>query len=298
MDICLWNRCNNNCLMCSNPDDSWRKENYGYKYIVRRLSTMRGSIANMTITGGEPTIHPDFLRIVDFLKIAFPDARFDLLTNGRRFYYPMFARKCLELKRINIAISLNGYNARTHDRITSTKGSFRQTIRGLRNIMKYKSEGQSLEIRAIITRMSCAYVHRILSFIREEFPRADRVVLVFMEIEGMAKKNIEKVGITYTQWAAFMPEVQSRIKEFSDIRFYHFPLCTMQPELWKYVWRTLPEEEIAFAEGCNSCWCKKYCLGIHAGYLENMGGSEFLPPRKVTLKCSTDFHHPIADVID
>lgn len=298
MDICFWNKCNNNCLMCSNPDDSWRKENYGYKYIVRRLSVLRGSIADMTITGGEPTIHPDFLRIIDFLKRDFPRVRFDLLTNGRRFYYPVFAKKCLQLRNVNIAISLNGYSARTHDSITSVKGSFEQTISGIKNILKYKSKGQNLEIRIIITKISCIYAHKILTFIQKEFPDVDRVVLIFMEMEGMANKNIEKVGITYKEWASYMPEIGLKIKKFADIRFYHFPLCTISTNLWKNVWRTLPKEEVVFPDGCYSCWCKQYCLGVHVGYLKNMGSSEFRPPKMAMIKRSNNFHHPIADVFD
>ncbi|MDI6606494.1 MAG: radical SAM protein, partial [Candidatus Omnitrophota bacterium] len=101
MDICFWNKCNNCCLFCSNPDGHWKKDDgYNYDRLAQRLMSFKGKIRDITVTGGEPTIHPDFLKIIAFLKKELPDVGLSLLTNGRRFFYPPFAKECLELNNI------------------------------------------------------------------------------------------------------------------------------------------------------------------------------------------------------
>jgi His-Xaa-Ser system radical SAM maturase HxsC len=297
-DICFWNKCNNHCLMCSNPDDFWKERDYNYNYLSRRLLSLRGKIKDMTVTGGEPTIHPDFLRIIDLLKRELPKIEITLLSNGRRFFYPLFTKKCLELNNVNIAISLHGYDAQSHDRITQVNGSFQQTVTGIRNILKYKRKGQNLEIRTVITKLTSLYIHKILYFIRANFPMVDRVVLMFMEMEGMADKDIKTTGTTYKERNNYLRRIKSIIKDFKEIRFYHFPLCRIEADLWKYVWRTLPKDEISFPPPCKICWCRRYCLGVHRGYLKRFGDSEFSPPQRLVIKNSNDHHHPIADVIN
>lgn len=284
--------------MCTNPEDFRREKDYNYNYLSRRLLSLRGKIKDMTVTGGEPTIHPDFLRIIELLKRQLPNIEITLVTNGRRFFYPLFTRKCLELNNMNIAVSLHGYNSQTHDRTTSVKGSFEQTVAGIRNILKYKIKSQNLEIRIVITKLTSLYVHKILSFIKTNFPEVDRTVLMFMEIEGRADKDIKTIGTTYKEWNGYLPRIKLMIKDFREIRFYHFPLCTVEPALWRYVWRTLPKDEISFPPRCKNCWCRRYCLGVHRGYLKRVGGNEFLPPPRLVIKDSHDLHHPIIDVIN
>ncbi|MBL7130740.1 MAG: radical SAM protein [Candidatus Omnitrophica bacterium] len=298
-DICFWHKCNNYCLFCSNPDGDWKEDKYDYLHLSQRLLSLQGKIKDITVTGGEPTIHPDFLRILAFLRRRLPQVSLILLSNGRRFFYPSFTKKCLEFDNIlNIAISLHGYNAQTHDRITQVEGSFEQTIKGIKNILKYKSKNQGLELRIIITGFTASYVHKILRLIHTDFSGVKRVVLVFMEIEGKAEEGIKSAGITYKEWNNYWPRLGSIIKDFREIRFYHFPLCTIEPKLWKHMWRTLPESEIAFPPRCKICWCRGYCLGVHKGYLKRMGNSEFLPPRRLTLKGSDNPCHPIIDARD
>ncbi|PIP18824.1 MAG: hypothetical protein COT38_05500 [Candidatus Omnitrophica bacterium CG08_land_8_20_14_0_20_41_16] len=297
-DICFWNRCNNHCLMCTNPDDFWKEKDYNYDYLSQRLLLLRGKIKDITVTGGEPTIHPDFLRIIELLKRELPNIEITLLSNGRRFFYPLFAKKCLELNNMNIAIALHGYDAQTHDRITLVKGSFAQTVTGIKNLLKYKRKSQNLEIRIVITKLTSPYVHKILYFIRGNFPTVDRVVLMFMEIEGRADKDIKTIGTTYKEWNSYLPRIKSMIKDFREIRLYHFPLCTVEPSLWKYVWRTLSKDEILFPPQCKICWYRKYCLGVHKRYLKRIGDSEFSPPQRLIIKNSNDPHHPIVDVIN
>jgi len=299
--ICIWNKCNSRCLMCSNPSDFQAGDpykNYGIDSLKERISRIKLIDDKIILTGGEPTIHPDFLKLLSFIRKKFPPTTIELDTNGRRFCYSSFAKKVLSFNNINIYTSLHGFNAKTHDAITRTPGSFLQTVEGIKNILKYKHLGlNELELRIIITKLTYQYIEKILKFIKEKFPQVNRIVVIFMEMEGQAGDNLKIVGLTHSQFQKFIPKIAKWIPKFKEFRFYHFPLCTIDYSLWKYAWRTLPNHEVTFLPKCKNCLYKKYCLGIHKEYIKKVGVKEFKPiKKKYIIKETGDSYHPIKDV--
>lgn len=307
--ICLWNKCNSKCIMCTNPANFQARDpykDYSFGQLKKRISKMKifdknGKLIDdkVILTGGEPTIHPDFFKILAFTRKKFPPVIIELDTNGRRFCYPSFTKKVLGFGRINIYTSLHGFNPKTHDAITRTPGSFSQTLKGIENILKHKTLGlHQLELRIIITKLTYRATEKILKFIKENFPQIDRVVIIFMEMEGQAGKNFKIVGLTHTKFQKSIPKIAKWIDKFKELRFYHFPLCTIAPSLWKHTWRTLPNYEVTFLPGCKNCLYQKYCLGIHQDYLEKVGKKEFQPiSKKYIIKETGNSYHPIENVL-
>ena len=120
-----------------------------------------------------------------------------------------------------------------------------------------------------------------------------------MEMEGQAKDNFNIVGITYKEVMKYLPQVVNEwVSQFNDFRLYHFPLCVLPPELWRYSWRTLRGEEVMFLSRCNKCPFKKYCLGINRDYLTLIGDKEFKPPKKIKIEKSNFSYKPINNVFD
>lgn len=306
--ICIWNKCNSRCIMCTNPTEFQTRDSYkdyGLDILKKRINSIKifdnkGNLIDdkVILTGGEPTIHPDFFKVLSFIREKFPPVMIELDTNGRRFYYSSFTKRVLGFGKINIYTSLHGFNEKTHDAITRTPGSFSQTIRGIQNLLKYKKLGlHELELRIIITKLTYKYVEKILKFIKENFPQVDRIVIIFMEMEGQAGDNFKIVGLTHSQFQKFIPKIAKWIPKFKEFRFYHFPLCTIDYSLWKYTWRTLPAYEVTFLPKCKTCLYKKYCLGIHKDYLKKIGGKEFKPiKKKYIIKETGNFYRPIKDV--
>jgi len=291
--------------MCTNPvgfrnkEDS--KEYSSEKIIARvksRIKEVRKSGDNINLTGGEPTIHPDFLKLLRWFRKNFPRNKLVIATNGRMLCYQEFARECSKISNLTFEIALHGFDSKSHDSITQVKGSFEQTVKGIENVLRYKNSSQDLEIRIIVIKQNYRNLDRILNFIKNNFPSVSDVVLVFEEIEGIGQKNFEIVGITYNEAREYIARAcKNWAKQFRDFRLYHFPLCTLSPHLWKYIWRTLGPKEVTFLPSCNRCLYKKYCLGIHRGYLRTVGSEEFKPIRKkMEIKIREDFFHPIKEV--
>jgi MoaA/NifB/PqqE/SkfB family radical SAM enzyme len=292
--------------MCTNPDLPWLsaeglpQEGYDFPVLVERIKRLKKQISSsdaIILTGGEPTLQPRFLDVLKFIRDNFPKQEIRILTNGRKFIYSDFAKEVLKTDNLNIAVSLYGPNARIHDSITRAKGSFDQTIKGIANILSLKNNGQIIEIRTVISRLSYQHLGQILNLIKERFSSVDRVILIFMEVEGQADKNFRGVGITYSQVRPFLEKLYPVFNNFKELRLYHFPLCALEPKFWPFVWRTLPTKEVAFNLSCRQCNYKKHCLGIHKGYLEKMGDKEFGPIKEeIKIKKKADFYHPIIEI--
>lgn len=292
--------------MCTNPDLPWVSEDgradegYDYQVLIERTKRLKEKIKPddaVILTGGEPTLHPRFLDIFWFVRENFPRQEVRILTNGRRFAYQDFAREIMKAKNLNIAVSLYGPNPAIHDKITQAKDSFNQTVKGLENILNLKKENQITEIRTVISRFSYQHLNEILNLIKSKFHSVDRVILIYLETEGQAGKNLDKVWVPYSKIRPSLEKVYPWFSSFNELRLYHFPLCVLDYKFWPFVWRTLPEKETEFIETCEQCRYRKYCLGIHRDYPNKIKSGEFKPiKKKLNIKESDDFYHPIIAV--
>jgi len=306
MDICLWDKCNNRCLMCTNPDIPWPawdgSYDYDYEIIIERFEKAKDKIELdevIYLSGGEPTLHPRFLDILQYLSQHFPKQRIKLLSNGRRFIYKDFTKKVLETNsNFEIDLSIHGPNGDVHDTITRTENSFAQSINGLTNLLFYKKNSQAINIRFVITKLSYKYISQFLKLIKKRFPSVDSLIFIFWEAENQAVKNLETVKVNYRQVKPFIEEICPLLKKFKKVRLYHFPLCTISRKLWPFVWRTLPVDEVAFVSLCSQCKYREHCLGIPKSYLKKVGShKEFKPIKEdFIIQKTSHFYRPILEV--
>ncbi|MEK7865468.1 MAG: radical SAM protein [Planctomycetota bacterium] len=127
----LTRRCNLDCAHCYAVWDRARPE-MPTPRILRLLEELRDEgCLFVTFTGGEPTGHPDFLRIArraDRLRMAI-----QVYTNGAR----MDEATARELARLNlwsVHISVYGANAATHDAVTRRPGAFDRVVAAARTL--------------------------------------------------------------------------------------------------------------------------------------------------------------------
>ncbi len=293
-DIALWHRCNNHCLMCTNSDAFIESSDEMYDASAQISRLLRFSKAGdesvyprngelrdyILFTGGEPTLHPDFLNIISQFRESFPALPLTLLSNGRTFAYSRFAGSTLiKLGRpATIAIPIHGYDAKTHDSITRTPGSFTQTLLGLSHLLKFMKDGQELEIRFILHKRTIPWLGKTLDFLLRCFPAPARyrLVLIYFEMEGQSEKNFQSVAVPLQECVSLAIEPNLvAFRRFHDFRIYHFPLCTLPEDLRDKAWNSLPSKELCFPLVCHSCALNEKCMGIQTWYPKRFGTGEF-----------------------
>lgn len=86
------------------------------------------AIRNVSLTGGEPTLHPEFNAVID--TIAAHGCAWDMVTNGRRFPSVLAALEAVPARRAalrSLSLSLDGADEAAHDAIRG-KGSYREVL--------------------------------------------------------------------------------------------------------------------------------------------------------------------------
>jgi len=123
-------KCNIWCIFCSNEGSSYTAKSQGHANIdlVIKLSEMLLKITplkSIDFSGGEPTIHPDFLKekfkLIKWTK-KYPNVRFSLHSNGINLN-----KKILDQIKDNfsrIGITINSLNFETWNKITNLNNMF------------------------------------------------------------------------------------------------------------------------------------------------------------------------------
>ena len=125
--------CNSRCHFCIDlnkrdiPDKSTQA-------IVREMVEARAQgVEYLEMIGGETTIRADFLPLVRTAKkLGFQDVI--IVTNGRMFSIPQFAKDTVEAGVTDIVFSIHGPDAQLHDLLTAAPGSFEQLLQGVANL--------------------------------------------------------------------------------------------------------------------------------------------------------------------
>jgi MoaA/NifB/PqqE/SkfB family radical SAM enzyme len=293
-DIPVWNKCDNKCVMCTNTPDFARQgaANYGLRGQVGKLERYLKGLGPVylknadkagfvSLTGGEPSLHPDFLKVIAYFRRRLPGTPITLLSNGRRFSGRAFAEKfCAAAKPpFAVAVALHGPSARVHDAVSGVKGSFAQTVAGLSNLLSIPG-APALEIRLVLHRRNIAVLDKTLAFLLKAFPDTGkyRVTAIHYEIEGMSLAHHRRLSLRLSDSAAALGACLPLIKKFRDLRLYHFPLCVVRKELRPLGRVTLPAEDRVYPQrACGLCRARRKCLGLMAEYSKFFGDAELKP---------------------
>ena len=85
-------------------------------------------------TGGEPTLHPGLMDLIEYAK-SHGYTNIEVFTNATRLEDSLL--RSWATLGVKVALSFYSYNPETHDRITGTPGSFRQTVQGIKAVMSH-----------------------------------------------------------------------------------------------------------------------------------------------------------------
>jgi hypothetical protein len=132
--------CNNGCHGCENrdrflPDDA--------DALGERVDQARGSGLPLMLAGREPTLHPDFVALVERAR-GVDCRRVGVTSNGRRFAYRRYAEEAIRAGLSDASIKVFAGRPAEADAVARVEGAFLQAMAGIDNLVR---GGVRVEIR-------------------------------------------------------------------------------------------------------------------------------------------------------
>jgi len=292
VDIKIGFRCNNRCKFCVQGD----KRNYlaakDRKEVKKSLKDAysRGK-DEVVFTGGEPTLHPYFLDLVKYAKeTGFKEIQ--IQTNGRLFAYNDFCLKTIRAGATQFSPAVHGPDARIHDFLTSSKGSFVQTIKGIKNLKKLN---QYVLTNTVITTTNAKYLPQIAKLLVDL--GVNQYQFAFIHIGGRAAENKDWIVPRKTKILKYIKKgLDIGIKANRKVMTEAIPYCLMRG-YEDYIAEKVIPPSIVYDAGfvvedyaqyrkdkgkakrpdCQKCKYYQICEGPWKEYPEIFGWDEFKP---------------------
>lgn len=258
-------RCNSNCLMCSQPPRD--KEDIPYLHSLHKqlIPLIPKDCIELGITGGEPTLMGEaFFELLAQIKYELPDTDLHCLTNGRSFAWKGFADRlgALDLKRLMLGIPLYSDFDQVHDYIVQAKGAYQQTLQGIYNLEKNKVR---VEIRIVLHKQTIPRLVKLAKFIYKNLPFVEHITFMGLEHQGYTAFNLDKLWIDPIE---YMDSLGEAVEFLSDkdmnVSIYNSQLCLMPKELWPYNRKSISDWKNIYLEDCSSCSVLHECGGLFA----------------------------------
>lgn len=281
-------RCNQRCLGCPATDDG---PSLSARELVRALEDgRRRGISQLWIGGGEPTLRSDLLPLVREAR-ARGYTRIKLQTNAAMLAYPEAVRRLKEAGVTEVAVSIKGPDAATHDRFARADGAFDLLVRGVGNV---RAAGLALEGDVLVYRSTTALLPDVIqTFFALGVPRF-RVWQLAPPEEAQALAEeplVSEVAVAVERALALGLSADPE-----HVVSLHSPPCTLSdgaararffaPDLGLLVrdasGGTFRLEESSMEGGhftprCEGCTLRARCGGVRRDYVMRHGDGELRP---------------------
>ncbi len=206
LSIHITDKCNLSCLHCYNESSPSSLKELSFekiKELIECFKKLGGE--SLTLTGGDPLLHPHFQEI---LKMTKRFKHVSVLTNGTNID-SNFA-KLLNESGARIQISLDGSTAQINDRIRG-KGAFKKIGRGI-EYLKKNGAGDKIVISATAMRQNIRNVPAIIELAEGMGIKNFRCLP--LRREGCADKNRDEIssGIDIDDYYSLYREID-RLRE-------------------------------------------------------------------------------------
>ncbi len=154
--------CNNHCPGCPNHLATGGSEQQPLSFSTwcRILDRLVPHARRLKLTGGEPTLHPDFLSIAERIDSVGLD--FTVFTNGCWEKPETLVGTLSRLNRLTgLLVSLHGASAQSHEAFTKVEGSFQETQE---NIRRAVAVGLPITISTVLTEPNLDEISDIVQF--------------------------------------------------------------------------------------------------------------------------------------
>ncbi len=292
--------CSNSCCFCS-ENEQFSKIRKGFvpqKEVIDRLKDYRERGFNhVTFTGGEPTLHPDFLLILREAKYLGYTTY--CTSNGVRLSSKVFAEKVFPFLD-EICFSVHGFDAASHNFHTKNSRSFSRIRRALENACDLGNDSFVM-VNTIVTPYNVKDLEKILSFV-SGYRCVKHILFSVVAPEGKGSDNYSRLGVTLETMRKKIPVlVTAAQKKSLVLRFFGLPMCVLSSfyrfsndahwsaratielsrnrdgEFFKVTRSYKPVRNRVKVYKCRACQAKNICGGIFKEYADRFGTEGLVP---------------------
>lgn len=242
--ISLTTRCSHRCLCCPCRRESGAKgADLPVGEVFRTVDEGIGNgVSEMVLSGGEPTLHRDFLQIAG--ELARRGLRIGLLTTAERFSDHVFLGQVLSVvpaRQLRVMSALHSFSPGVHDEITRTPGSQQRTLAGLRRLCE---AGVSITVKHLITAPTVHALPYFAQAFLETFPPEVRLLFCHIDYQGEAYRNRDRLAVPFSESRACLETALDRVLEAARkagtwsaearVRVRDTPLCATDSRYWPF----------------------------------------------------------------
>lgn len=297
--------CNSNCIFCAagSKQTRARRKEMEASQISRILDkwSARGDI--VVINGGEPTVHPEIISILE--DASSRGAFVYLFSNGLKLSDINFAHSIVEAGISRIAIPIYSHLAKTHDLLTRHKGSFANTTKGIKNLFSIKEQNKyplEIELKTLVCLPNMNHLPQIVRMIIEKFPQPDYFLLSSMYVSDAVSSSMHTIVPRLSRCTSVLRQsIDIAVAAGLNVCLYYIPLCVLKDQKYavlcnKVRYRSDKDPDFYFdssvphgiklktdsakGENCSKCSFDSSCDGLWKSYADKFGFDDLCPITK------------------
>jgi MoaA/NifB/PqqE/SkfB family radical SAM enzyme/NAD-dependent dihydropyrimidine dehydrogenase PreA subunit len=251
-----------------------------------RAAILRSGAAShwITLTGGEPTLHPRLLEYVALAHAVSPHP-VGLQTNAVRLADPARVEALVAAGLRRVQVSLHASEADLSDAITEAPGTFEDTLLGLDAL--HAQSSVSVSILCVVTRRNHLGLVDLVRLIASRWPRAELGLAFVAPSSDLVPRDRDLIP----RYGEVVPSMEAAAREaraqgLSCEGFASMcgvPLCLVSAEARGETPDEIPDGydggEFVHPPACEGCDLRGRCYGVRRGYLALYGDEELRPVR-------------------
>jgi pyruvate-formate lyase-activating enzyme len=268
--------CNQACRFCF---VSTHLPPAGDEAVRRAIREATDAGAQVTLTGGEPTLNAN---VVEYVRLAKASSRHpvSLQTNAIRLADAALTDALVEAGLGWVQVSLHGTTAALSDAMTEAPGTFAKTVVGIDNLHRHPSV--DISINFVITQRNYEDLVPFVGLVAARWPRA----FVNFSFVGASSDVVPKEKALVPRYSEVLPHLSAAIAEARrlGLDFGGFesmcgvPLCLVPAADRPAVQSDIPPGydggEFIKSDACTNCHLSTKCFGVRRGYYDLWGADE------------------------
>ncbi|MCG2717516.1 MAG: radical SAM protein [Nanoarchaeota archaeon] len=291
--------CDNNCVFCGRipkiSDEKLKAQEI--KVSKNLVQFRRQSINYLEISGSDPIEYGKIVPLIRYAKrIGFNNIQ--LSTHGKRLADSSFLNDLISSGITKLRIPIYGSNAKIHDSVTRSEGSFDAVVEGIKNLLE-KSQNIAVQISCMVLQQNKDDLINIIDLVKE------LDIIDFYFSVPCFSNNDSSYCLPFKKLGPYIKEVYDYAARINyPIRFMEIPFCVFgdicyddaltsidnqcgppdlgdncqPPEKYKTSMKDIPSYRVKKKVGmCKDCKCMDFCDGFFVNDINKFGTGKLKP---------------------